>query len=74
MILDAFLMSAARLSEKSRDHSLAIFPHAKLAAGDGLKFKNLDTDYALWLAGNADYLVIQYEKSEISTGNPRVLF
>jgi len=64
MILDAVLLSIAKISAK-RDASraVAILPEMRLGTGDGVMISHPTSKYEVWLTGNVDYGVVQYQAS-----------
>src|ERR1700722_15721426 len=75
MVLDAVLLSIAKISAKRHDgHAVAIFPEMILTASDGIAIRNPTSNYEVWLSGNADYGVIEYEDDKDSENKCLVLF
>lgn len=60
MILDAMLLALAEIvsTEKS---GVAILPEMRIASGDGVQISHPVSGYELWLSGNVDYAVLEYE-------------
>jgi len=60
MILDAILLALAEIvsTEKS---GVAILPEMRIASGDGVQISHPISGYELWLSGNVDYAVLEYE-------------
>ena len=69
MILDAVLLSIAKISAK-RDASraVAILPKMRLGTGDGIMISHPISKYEVWLTGNVDYGVVQYQASTANKG------
>ena len=62
MVLDAVLLSLAKVAaDKELKTDVAIFPGMRLAQEDGVQIVNPISGYELWLSGNVDYSVVQYE-------------
>ncbi|EED77110.1 predicted protein [Postia placenta Mad-698-R] len=46
------------------DRSVAILPKGRIAQGKGVQITHPTSGYELWLSGNVDYAVIEYEEDE----------
>ncbi|KAF9811062.1 hypothetical protein IEO21_06691 [Rhodonia placenta] len=46
------------------DRSVAILPELRIAQGKGVQITHHTSGYELWLSGNVDYAVIEYEEDE----------
>ncbi|KAL4251082.1 hypothetical protein ABKN59_005641 [Abortiporus biennis] len=60
MILDAILLALAGVASVEQ-RSVAILPEMRLAQGEGVQITHPISGYELWLSGNVDYAVIEYE-------------
>lgn len=60
MILDALLLALAELSS-TLTKGIAILPEMRIAQGDGVRVSHPASGYELWLSGNVDYAVIEYD-------------
>jgi hypothetical protein len=60
MILDAILLALAEIAS-TRTRGIAILPEMRLAQGDEVQISHPVSGYELWLSGNVDYAVIEYE-------------
>lgn len=60
MILDAILLALAEIASTQK-RGVAILPEMRIAQGDGVQVSNPVSGYELWLSGNVDYVVIEYE-------------
>jgi hypothetical protein len=69
MILDAVLLSIAKISGK-RDarHAVAILPGMRLSTGEGVMISHPISKFEVWLTGNVDYGIVQYEASPANKG------
>jgi len=63
MILDAILLALAQIAS-TQHRSVAILPDMRIAQGDGVYVSHPVSGYELWLSGNVDYAVIEYEDVE----------
>jgi hypothetical protein len=61
MILDAILLALAEIAS-TQQRDVAILPGMRIAPGDGVQISNTVSGYELWLSGNVDYAVIEYDK------------
>ena len=61
MILDAILLLGLRKIALTQQRDVAILPEMRIAQGDGVQISHLVSGYELWLSGNVDYAVIEYE-------------
>jgi hypothetical protein len=69
MILDAILLALAEISSTEK-RGVAILPEMRIAQGDGVQISHPVSGYALWLSGNVDYVVIEYEDVRDYKGEP----
>jgi len=60
MILDAILLALAEIAS-TQQKEVAILPEMRIAPGDGVQISHPVSGYELWLSGNVDYAVIEYE-------------
>ena len=60
MILDAILLALAEIASVEQ-RSVAILPEMRIAPGDGVQIAHPVSGYELWLSGNVDYAIIEYE-------------
>jgi len=60
MILDAVLLALAEIASTQK-RGVAILPEMRIAQGDGVQISHPVSGYELWLSGNVDYAVIEYE-------------
>ena len=60
MILDTILLVLAEIASTQK-RGVAILPEMRIAQGDGVQVSNSVYGYELWLSGNVDYVVIEYE-------------
>jgi hypothetical protein len=60
MILDAILLALAEIASTQK-RGVAILPEMRIAQGDGVQISHPVSGYELWLSGNVDYAVIEYE-------------
>src|SRR5882762_6818443 len=60
MILDAILLALAEIVSTQK-RGVAILPEMRIAQGDGVQISHPTSGYELWLSGNVDYVVIEYE-------------
>ena len=60
MILDAILLVLRKIA-LTQQSDIAIFPEMRIAQGDGVQISHPVSGYELWLSGNVDYVVIEYE-------------
>jgi hypothetical protein len=60
MILDAVLLTLAEIASTQK-RCVAILPQMRIAQGDGVQISHPVSGYELWLSGNVDYAVIEYE-------------
>jgi hypothetical protein len=60
MILDAVLLALAELSS-TQTRGVAILPEMRITQGDGVQISHPISRYELWLSGNVDYAVIEYD-------------
>lgn len=60
MILDAILLALAEIAS-TQQKEVAILPGMRIASGDGIQISHPVSGYGLWLSGNVDYAVIEYE-------------
>jgi hypothetical protein len=69
MIIHAVLLMIAKISTK-RDSSraVAILPEMRLGAGDGVVISNPISKFEVWLTGNVDYGIVQYEPTPANKG------
>ena len=60
MILDAILLMLTEIA--SVEHrSVAILPEMRISQGDEVQIIHPISGYELWLSGNVDYAVIEYD-------------
>lgn len=69
MILDAILLALAEIASTQK-RGVAILPEMRIAQGDGVQVSNPVSGYELWLSGNVDYVVIEYEDVRDYKGEP----
>ena len=60
MILDAILLTLRKIT-LTQQSDVAILPEMRIAQGDGIQISHPISGYELWLSGNVDYVVIEYE-------------
>jgi len=60
MILDAILLALAEIAS-TQQKGVAILPEMRIAPGDGVQVSHPISGYELWLSGNVDYAIIEYE-------------
>ncbi|KAF8817639.1 hypothetical protein BYT27DRAFT_7074170 [Phlegmacium glaucopus] len=60
MILDAILLALAEIVSAEK-RGVAILPGMRIAQEDGVQISHPVTGYELWLSGNVDYAVIEYD-------------
>jgi hypothetical protein len=60
MILDAILLALTEIAS-AEQRSLAIFPGMRIPQGDKVQITHPVSGFELWLRGNVDYAIIQYE-------------
>ncbi|KAF8071973.1 hypothetical protein FPV67DRAFT_1560692 [Lyophyllum atratum] len=60
MILDAILLALAEIASTQKS-GVAILPEMRIAQGDGVQISHPVSGYELWLSGNVDYAVIEYD-------------
>ncbi|KAF8068651.1 hypothetical protein FPV67DRAFT_1780144 [Lyophyllum atratum] len=60
MILDAILLALAEIASTQKS-GVAILPEMRTAQGDGVQIYHPVSGYILWLSGNVDYAVIEYD-------------
>ena len=60
MILDAILLALAEIAS-TQQKEVVILPGMRIAPGDGIQISHPVSGYGLWLSGNVDYAVIEYE-------------
>lgn len=60
MILDAILLALAEIASTKKS-GVAILPEMRIAQGNGVQISHPVTGYELWLSGNVDYAVIEYD-------------
>ncbi|KDQ55015.1 hypothetical protein JAAARDRAFT_134414 [Jaapia argillacea MUCL 33604] len=60
MLLDAVLLSLASIVSDGRSN-VAIFPEMNIVPQDGVQILNPLSGYQVWLSGNVDYAVVQYQ-------------
>jgi hypothetical protein len=69
MILDAVLLALAEIAS-TQERGVAILPEMRIAQGDGVQISHPVSGYELWLSGNVDYAVIEYEDVGDYKGEP----
>jgi len=69
MILDAILLALAEIASTQK-RGVAILPEMRIAQGDGVQISHPVSGYELWLSGNVDYVVIEYEDVRDYRGEP----
>jgi hypothetical protein len=70
MILDAILLALAEIAS-SEKRNVAILPEMRIAQGDGVQISHPLFGFgSLWLIGNVDYVVIEYEDVRDYKGEP----
>jgi hypothetical protein len=67
MILDAILLALAEIAS-NHQREVAILPEMRIASGDGVQISHPVSGYELWLSGNVDYAVIEYEDVKDNKG------
>jgi len=60
MIIDAIVLALTEIAS-AEQRNVAILPEMRLAQGDGVQITHPVSGYELWLSGNLDYAVIEYE-------------
>jgi hypothetical protein len=60
MILDAILLTLAGIA-LTQKRNIAILPEMRITQGNGVQISHPISGYELWLSGNVDYAVIEYE-------------
>lgn len=60
MILDAILLALAEIAS-TETRGVAILPEMRIAQGEGVRIANPISGFELWLTGNIDYAVIDYD-------------
>ncbi|KAF5367351.1 hypothetical protein D9615_010293 [Tricholomella constricta] len=70
MILDAILLALAEIASLEQ-RSVAILPEMRVAPGEGVQIAHPVSGYELWLSGNVDYAIIEYE--DVSDHRARLL-
>jgi hypothetical protein len=60
MILNAILLSLAEIASTQK-RNVAILPEMRIAQQDAVQISHPFSGYELWLSGNIDYAVIEYE-------------
>ncbi|KAI9442459.1 hypothetical protein H4582DRAFT_1283321 [Lactarius indigo] len=72
MILDAILLALRKITS-TQEIDVAILPEMKITHGDGVQISHPTSGYELWLSGNVDYAVIEYEKDIDMDNHNRLL-
>lgn len=67
MILDAILLALAEVAS-GEQREVAILPEMRIAQGDGVQITHPNSGFELWLSGNVDYAVIEYDNVEDNKG------
>lgn len=67
MILGAVSLALAEIAS-AEQRSVAILPELRIAQGKGVQITHHTSGYELWLSGNVDYAVIEYEEDEDNKG------
>ncbi|KAF8556144.1 hypothetical protein OG21DRAFT_1495807, partial [Imleria badia] len=60
MIIEAILLTLAELAS-TQTRGIVILPEMKITQGDGVCISHPVSGYELWLSGNVDYMVIEYQ-------------
>ena len=60
MILDAIPLTLRKIAS-TQQRDVAILPEMRITQGDGVQICHPVSGYELWLSGNVDYAVIEYE-------------
>ncbi|KAF8195052.1 hypothetical protein BJ912DRAFT_958115 [Pholiota molesta] len=63
MILDAILLTSAQICS-AQQRKVAILPGLRIAQEEGVRIAHPVSGYEVWLSGNVDYAVIEYEDVE----------
>src|ERR1700683_279805 len=69
MILDAILLALAEIASTQK-RGVAILPEMRIVQGDGVQISHPISGYELWLSGNVNYVVIEYEDVRDYKGEP----
>ncbi len=67
MILDAILLAVAQIFSTQKN-GIAILPEMRIAQGEGVQICHPVSGYELWLSGNVDYAILEYEDVEDNKG------
>jgi hypothetical protein len=67
MILDAILLTSAQICS-TQQRKVAILPGLRIAQEEGVRIAHPVSGYEVWLSGNVDYAVIEYEDVEDNKG------
>ena len=67
MILDAILLTLVKIVS-TQQRRVAILPEMRITEGDGVQISHPVSGYELWLSGNVDYVVIEYENVKDNKG------
>lgn len=67
MILDAIILAVAQICSAQKS-GIAILPEMRIAQGDGVQICHPISGYELWLNGNVDYAILEYEDVEDNKG------
>jgi hypothetical protein len=60
MVLDAILLALAEVAS-GEQREVGILPEMRIAQGDGVQIAHSNSGFELWLSGNVDYAVIEYD-------------
>jgi hypothetical protein len=63
MILDAILLTSAQICS-AQQRKVAILPGLRIAQEEGVRIAHPVSGYEVWLSGNVDYAVIEYEDED----------
>jgi hypothetical protein len=69
MILEAILLALAEIASTQKK-GVAILPEMKITQGDGVQIPHSVSGYELWLSGNIDCVVLEYEDAKDYKGEP----
>jgi hypothetical protein len=70
MVLDAILLAVTQIFSTQKS-GIAILLEMSIAQGDGVKICHPVSGYELWLSGNVDYAIIEYDDIEDNKGESK---
>ena len=70
MVLDAILLAVTQIFSTQKS-DIAILPEMRIAQGDGIQICHPVSGYELWLSGNVDYAIIEYDDIEDKKGESK---